>query len=125
MDAPTHPARARGPSDLLETISTRLAQMASQKTVFGDPITCRDTTIVPVATVRLGFGGGGGHRADEQEGGGGGGGGVAIPVGFIEIGQRGARYRRIRPPMGAGSRLLLMVLGALSIRLVLRLRPTG
>jgi len=64
--------------------------------VYGDPITQGDTTIVPVAEVRTGFGYGQGHRPEHDEDGSGGGAGVRLtPRGFIEMTDEGVRYRPI------------------------------
>lgn len=74
------------------------------KAVFGEPIQQGDTTLIPVASVFYGFasGQGWGRGKDENapadapmgEGGGagGGGGGVARPLGFVRIGQDGAKW---------------------------------
>ena len=55
--------------------------------IFGDPYQKNGLTIIPVATVRGGWGGGGGQTAGDQEGQGwGGGGGVtARPVGAFVV----------------------------------------
>jgi uncharacterized spore protein YtfJ len=67
---------------------------ADSRTVFGEPVTRGERTVIPVArvTANYGFGAGGGEgqREDRQNhgsGGGGGGGGrvKAHPIGFIEM----------------------------------------
>src|SRR5450759_4493749 len=53
-----------------------------------------------VERVRWGFGGGGGGRkAKAQDGWGGGGGVQAAPLGFIEVRDGGAQYRRVHDPL--------------------------
>lgn len=62
--------------------------------VYGTPITKGDTTVVPVAELRTGFGFGSGHEA--QEAGAGGGAGLRmIPRGYIQVTTDGAEYRPI------------------------------
>jgi uncharacterized spore protein YtfJ len=55
--------------------------------------------VIPVAKARFGFGGGGGSGArgerDEGSGGGGGGGAVVSPVGYIEVRDDSAEFKRI------------------------------
>jgi uncharacterized spore protein YtfJ len=54
--------------------------------------------VIPVARARFGFGGGGGAGArmgDQGSGGGGGGGAIVSPVGYIEVTDGGARFKRI------------------------------
>src|SRR5689334_20142565 len=67
----------------LQTVLGAMVNQAGVKTVYSEPVTVDGRTIVPVARVRLGFGGGSGHngRSKESEGGGG---FVARPVGFVE-----------------------------------------
>lgn len=80
----------------IQELLRSLVNQAGVKTVYGDPISAEGRTIVPVASVRCGFGGGSGKKSGEQrEGGGGGGGFVAKPVGYIEISAGGARYAPI------------------------------
>lgn len=64
--------------------------------VYGSPVTQGDTTVIPVADLRTGFGYGGGH--DPSEGGEGSGGGAGLRLtarGYIEITPNGVRYRPI------------------------------
>jgi len=65
--------------------------------VYGTPITQGDTTVVPVADVRTGFGFGGGAapEAPNESGGGGGAGLRMTPRGYLEITSEGVRYRPI------------------------------
>jgi hypothetical protein len=94
-------ARPEWPSGgVIERLADRLAKTDAQ-TVYGNPIERDGLTIIPVAKVRYGFGGGTGRKqAAGQEGTGAGGGVNVTPVGFIEMGKDGVRFRRIRttPP---------------------------
>jgi len=74
--------------EILQAISERLQTAASVKSVYGDPVTVGDRTVIPVARVRFGFGAGGGNT----EGGGGGGGVRAEPAGMIEISPAGTTF---------------------------------
>lgn len=90
--------------EIIQTVSERIQNTATVKTVYGDPVTAEGKTIIPVAKVRYGFGGGGGwgsegsaNNGDGDKGGegsgGGGGGGVEVrPVGMIEITTGETRY---------------------------------
>jgi uncharacterized spore protein YtfJ len=83
------------PADVTTPIEAIIRQIGLDK-VYGTPITQGDTTIVPVAEVRTGFGYGEGHDPDHEEGGSGGGAGVRLtPRGFIEMTDEGVRYRPI------------------------------
>ena len=83
------------PADVTTPIEAIIRQSGLDK-VYGTPITQGDTTIVPVAEVRTGFGYGEGHDPDHEEGGSGGGAGVRLtPRGFIEMTDEGVRYRPI------------------------------
>jgi len=63
------------------------------KSVYGEPVTSGQRTILPVATVRFAFGGGGG-----ADGGGGGGRVSARPCGVVEVTPEGARFVYFREP---------------------------
>ena len=65
-------------------------------------------TVIPVGKVRWGFGGGSGRDSVDDgidgkidEGSGGGGGAMASPLGFIEIRDGRAEFRRVNDPMSA------------------------
>ena len=106
------------PRNLLQTFKDSLLSNATVKSVYGDPVTFGDRTIVPVARVAYGFGGGFGSRLKAgqmsaelagdvaprgpgEEGGGGGGGVAAMPLGVVEITPTRTRFIRF----GEGRRL--------------------
>ena len=79
-----------------------LGGKASVSAVYGDPIEADGVTIVPVARVSFGFGVGAGrgrHDSRTDEGGGGGGGAAAVPIGYIEIKDGTAVFKRIFNPV--------------------------
>ncbi len=80
--------------ELLESLTQRLGSSASVKSIFGEPVTAGDRTIIPVARIGYGFGGGGGTAKEGAagEGGGAGGGAGAKPVGIVEIAPEGTRF---------------------------------
>lgn len=83
--------------------------------VYGAPVTQGDTTVVPVAEMRTGFGVGGGPDTADT----GGGAGLRMtPRGYLEITNDGARYRPIYSytPFVVGG----AVLGGLLYRLLSR-----
>jgi uncharacterized spore protein YtfJ len=86
-------------TELLERIGETVGQKAQVSTIFGEPVQHEHVTVIPVAKARFAFGGGGGSGAhgerDEGSGGGGGGGVVVSPVGYIEVRDHGAEFRRI------------------------------
>jgi len=85
-------------NDLLERIGQTVGQRAQVSTIFGEPVDGEGVTVIPVAKARFGFGGGGGSGSREEgegSGGGGGGGVVVSPVGYIEVRDRSAEFRRI------------------------------
>jgi uncharacterized spore protein YtfJ len=92
-------------NDLLERIGQSVGERAQVSTVFGEPVERAGLTVIPVAKVRFGFGGGGGGGSgsgsgdEEGSGGGGGGGGLVSPVGYIEVRDDGAEFKRISTPM--------------------------
>jgi hypothetical protein len=72
------------------------ARLTGARLCFGKPVRGGEHTVVPVASVRVAGGGGGGRG---PTGGGGGGGQLqARPVGYIEVGPDGTRFRRIVDP---------------------------
>jgi len=79
---------------MLRDLGERLGASASVKSVYGEPVTVGDRTVVPVAKVYYSFGAGGGSRRQEQEGSGGGGGGMAVgwPSGALEVTPAGTRF---------------------------------
>ena len=92
--------RERSPmvSELLERIGQAVGGKADVSTVFGEPVEREQVTVIPVAKARFGFGGGGGSgsREGDEGSGGGGGGGVAVsPVGYIEVRDDSAEFKRI------------------------------
>jgi uncharacterized spore protein YtfJ len=84
------------PQALLRDLGERLGASASVKSVYGEPVTSGDRTVVPVARVFYSFGGGGGGSGPEtpKEGSGGGGGGMvtAWPAGALEVTPSGTRF---------------------------------
>ncbi len=105
------------PRNLLQSFKDSLLSNATVKSVYGDPVTFGDRTIVPVARVAYGFGGLSGSRlksgqapllTDEtgtrgpgEEGLGGGGGVAAMPLGVVEVTPTRTRFIRF----GEGRRL--------------------
>ncbi|MEP7215786.1 MAG: spore germination protein GerW family protein, partial [Anaerolineaceae bacterium] len=76
--------------------------------IFGDPVEKGGVTVIPVAKVRYGFGGGSGSDTSDKgdgskhdEGAGGGGGVAASPLGFIEISDGTAKFKRTHDPASA------------------------
>jgi uncharacterized spore protein YtfJ len=87
--------------ELVRRIGDTVGDKAKAATVFGEPVEREGITVIPVAKARFGFGGGGGSGGPEgREGSGGGGGGGAMisPVGYIELRDGTARYKRIATP---------------------------
>ncbi len=68
--------------------------------LYGAPIERNGVTVVPVARVRWLAGGGGGAGPQGEAGGGRGGAVEARPVGFIQMTEQGARFRRVEPRVG-------------------------
>jgi len=60
--------------------------------VYGEPVSIGGKTVLPVATVRYGFGGGSGSNPEARRGGGGGGGLVARPLGVVEVTESQTRF---------------------------------
>jgi uncharacterized spore protein YtfJ len=89
---------------VIDSLRSSLADSASVRRVFGDPIVVGNKTIIPVARIGYGFGAGGGsgpqklHGEGEAtpvgEGGGGGGGVGAVPLGVVEVTPECTRFIR-------------------------------
>jgi uncharacterized spore protein YtfJ len=104
-------ARADAAENGLTRLAERLGANAAASAVFGTPVERDGVTVIPVARVRWGFGGGGGGRnAKAQDGWGGGGGVQAAPLGFIEVRDGGAQYRRVHDPLRLAIAALLLPL---------------
>jgi len=105
-------ARADAAENGLTRLAERLGANAAASAVFGAPVERDGVTVIPVARVRWGFGGGGGGgRKDKDQDGWGGGGGVqAAPLGFIEVKDGGAQYRRVHDPLRLAIAALLLPL---------------
>jgi uncharacterized spore protein YtfJ len=86
-------ARVEGGS-LVERLAERTSATARASAVFGEPVKRGDVKVIPVARARWGFGGGTG-TSPEGSGGGGGGAGWVTPIGYIEVREDGAEFKRI------------------------------
>ena len=87
---------ATSEANVVERLAERIGS-ADARMIYGSPVERHGTTVIPVAKVRYGFGGGSGHRPSNGGKGTGGGGGVNIsPVGYIEMRDGAAKFRRIR-----------------------------
>ncbi len=94
--------------DLVRSIAQSVQDSLTVRTVYGEPITAGNITVVPVARVSFGFGGGGGGASGSLPageeidaakrgtggvgGGGGAGGGTVQPIGYIEITENASRW---------------------------------
>jgi uncharacterized spore protein YtfJ len=106
---------------LLERIGETVGQRAQVSTIFGEPVEREGVTVIPVAKARFGFGGGGGSgsREGDEGSGGGGGGGVAVgPIGYIELHEGHAEFKRILTPTDL---LALVLAGSLALASITRL----
>lgn len=88
--------------EFLDQMAERLGTQATVTAVFGQPIERGDVTVVPVARVRLRIGAGRNRRGGVRAGGG----ASATPVGYLEIGDGGARFRSV-PDLAAVARLVV------------------
>lgn len=79
----------------IETIIAQLGDLANSKTVVGEPIVSNGKTIIPLLSVRMGFGTGGGEGNAPQQGvghGEGGAGGLSIsPTALLIIDESGVQ----------------------------------
>ena len=95
-----------GANEMLQRLGESLGSTATVKSVFGEPIHVDGKTVVPVASVAMGFGAGFGAGpgtpysiGDKHgEGGGGGGGVTAFPAGALEITPTHTRFVPFHDP---------------------------
>lgn len=108
--------------ELLQRIGQAVGDRAKVSTVFGEPVERDGVTVIPVAKARFGFGGGGGAGAREGEegsGGGGGGGAFVSPVGYIEVRDGSAQFKRISTPVDLLALVVATSLAALAVKRLL------
>jgi uncharacterized spore protein YtfJ len=108
--------------ELLQRIGQTVGDKAKVSIVFGEPVEREGITVIPVAKSRFAFGGGGGAGArggQEGSGGGGGGGALVTPVGYIEVHDRSARFKRISGPADLLAVVATAALAALVVRRLL------
>lgn len=75
-----------GIDTLVKTVLSELKVAINSKTVIGEPLTCKNWTVIPVTKVSFGFGAGGGSGKSENSFGGGSGGGATIEtVAFLAV----------------------------------------
>jgi uncharacterized spore protein YtfJ len=115
--------RAQLANELLERIGQTVGQRAQVSTIFGEPVEREGVTVIPVGKARFGFGGGGGSGSgddgDEDSGGGGGGGVAVSPVGYIEVRDRGAEFKRISTATDVLALVAAASLAALALKRLL------
>lgn len=110
-------------NELLERVGEAVGKRAQASAVFGEPVQREGLTVIPVARARFGFGGGGGsgsHEGEEGSGGGGGGGALVSPVGYIEVHDDGAVFKRIATTNDLIAGVAAASLAALTLRRLLR-----
>lgn len=115
-----------GALTLLQSLHENLSGRAQVKSVFGDPITAGEKTLVPVARIAYGFGagagtGGVGDKSAKGEGGGGGGGVRVNPVGVVVVGPQETRF----VPIGDKKKLAGAVLAGVALGFLLRRKRRG
>jgi|SRR6185312_16030279 len=96
-------------TSMVEDVVSKVCSSSSVRSVFGEPLTRGDVTIIPVASVIAGFGAGAGagrkneaqtgaHDAGNGAGMGVGGGFITQPWGVWEISKNTVRFRRATRP---------------------------
>jgi uncharacterized spore protein YtfJ len=101
---------------LLQSLKESVTSQASVKTLYGEPISAHEKTIIPVAKIMFAYGagagsGGVGENSTKGEGGGGGGGVRAIPVGVIEVSTGQTRF----VPITSRKKLVAASLGGIVV----------
>ena len=113
--------------ELLQRIGETVGDKAKASTIFGEPVEREGITVIPVAKAKFGFGGGGGE-GKPGPGHGGGGGAAVSPLGYIEVHDGAAKFKRIPRPADllvvvAAASLLALVLTRASVQLQRLARP--
>ncbi len=70
---------------IFKTFLPQLKSFVKSETVFGDPYSVGEITLIPVNSVKVGFGFGAGDVTKKMDSSGGGGGVLLTPVAFIVI----------------------------------------
>ncbi len=70
---------------VLDSFLPQLKSFIKSETVFGEPISAGDVTLIPVNSVKVGFGFGAGDAQKKVDGSGGGGGVLLTPVAFVVV----------------------------------------
>lgn len=112
--------------ELLQRIGKTVGDEAKVSAIFGEPVQGERITVIPVGKARFAFGGGGGvgqREGNEGSGGGGGGAVVVSPIGYIELREGGARFRRIPRLPDYLAAIATGSLLALTVRRRQRVRP--
>src|SRR5215471_5564543 len=93
---------------LLQSLKESIVGQASVKTIYGEPISTHEKTIIPVAKIMYGFGAGAGTGGlgETSRGEGGGGGARAVPIGVIEVSQQQTRFVPITDRKKLGTAVL-------------------
>ena len=115
-------------AEILRGIGETVGAGTTVKSVYGEPVTSGQRTILPVASIRFAFGGGGGsgdrgtpHGDMPRRGGGGGGGrGSARPCGLVEVTPEGARFVYFQEPGRLAAAIALGFLAGLAVGFSLR-----
>jgi uncharacterized spore protein YtfJ len=86
-------------ADLARTLGEVFGAGGNARSVYGEPVTAGQRTVIPVARIRYAFGAGGGDRGGDGHSGGGGGGRLtAQPCGVVEVTPEGARFIPFHDP---------------------------
>jgi uncharacterized spore protein YtfJ len=108
---------------LVQQLVDRIGGRTGVSALFGQPVERGDLTVIPVGRVRWFFGAGEGSSSLQAEeggassGSGGGGGAIADPVGYVELGPSGVRFR---PIVGLPPNPLAILAVGIAVSIVLR-----
>jgi uncharacterized spore protein YtfJ len=106
---------------LIQTVVERIGGEFRAAKVFGEPVERGGTTVIPVAALRMGFGGGTNADASRrQDGEGAGGGGTMTAVGYIELKDGTSRF----VPVMRLERMVVALLAAVLVGVTIGSRRT-
>ncbi len=74
-----------GEKSILDNFLPQLKSFIKSETVFGEPYQLGEVTLIPVNSVKVGFGFGAGDAQKKLDGSGGGGGVLLTPVAFVVV----------------------------------------